>query len=112
MSGQETPASNGLPDKDEVPGQELEELERQRAERLDPANRPPNSEVDNTHRTFDPGSGMFTDNPDYDPNHRPFAKPGETPPPRTEPRPPRFGAHAFRPGAAQGLPGRQDQQGY
>ena len=40
---------------------EIEQIERERAERLDPANRPPNAEVDNTQRTFDPAKGDFID---------------------------------------------------
>jgi hypothetical protein len=40
---------------------EIEQIEEERAERLDPANRPPNAEVDNTQRTFDPAKGDFID---------------------------------------------------
>lgn len=65
--------SAGLPDPDDVPQDEIDDIESEREERLDPENRPDNVEVDNTPRTFDPGSGMFTDNPDYDPQDRPFA---------------------------------------
>lgn len=41
--------------------EEIEQIERERAERLDPENRPPNAEVDNTQRTFDPAKGDFID---------------------------------------------------
>lgn len=37
----------------------IEEIERTRQERLDPENRPPNAEVDNTHKTFDYETGTF-----------------------------------------------------
>lgn len=42
------------------PGMTEEEVEAERQRRLDPANRPEGSEVDNTHRDFDPERG-FTD---------------------------------------------------
>ena len=41
-------------------------------ERLDPDNRPEDTEVDNTGRTFDSGAGKFTDSDDYDESDRPF----------------------------------------
>jgi hypothetical protein len=62
----------GLPDKDAVPDETIEEIERERAERLDPENRPDDAEVDNTQRTFDSGAGKFTDADDYDESDRPF----------------------------------------
>ncbi|MEO9325884.1 hypothetical protein ABFT23_20490 [Nocardioides sp. C4-1] len=37
----------------EISEEEQREIAEERERRLDPANRPPNSEVDNTHRTFD-----------------------------------------------------------
>ena len=37
------------------PPEEIEEIETERAERLDPDNRPDNAEVDNTQRTFEDG---------------------------------------------------------
>jgi hypothetical protein len=49
------------PDADEV-----EEIEAEREERLDPDNRPDGAEVDNTQREFDAEKGMFTDAEDYD----------------------------------------------
>ena len=47
-------------------GSTLEEIERDRAERLDPANRPENSVVDNSGRSFDAEKAMFTDEPGYE----------------------------------------------
>lgn len=48
--------------REEQPSQEeIEQIEHDRAERLAPENRPPNSEVDNTQRTFDPTKGDFID---------------------------------------------------
>jgi hypothetical protein len=41
---------------------ELQQLERERAERLDPANRPGNAEVDNTKRQWDYEHDDFRDN--------------------------------------------------
>jgi hypothetical protein len=64
--------SAGLPDPDSVPPEKLEEIERERGERLDPDNRPDGVQVDNTERTFDADVGMFTDNPDYDPDRQLF----------------------------------------
>ena len=37
------------------PPEEIEQIEAERAERLDPDNRPENAEVDNTQRTFEDG---------------------------------------------------------
>lgn len=60
-----------------------QEIEAERARRLDSENRPDTAEVDNTGRTFDVERGQFTDSPEYDagepprfsdpedPNHRP-----------------------------------------
>lgn len=45
----------------EIPPEQVEEIEKERAERLDPANRPAGAEVDNTQRTFDPERGDFVD---------------------------------------------------
>ena len=42
--------------------EEIEQLERERAERLDPANRPANAEVDNTTRDWVPEDENFRDN--------------------------------------------------
>lgn len=39
----------------EVSDEERREIEEERERRLDPANRPENSSVDNTHRTFEDG---------------------------------------------------------
>ena len=43
----------GLPTADDVPEETVEEIQRERAERLDPDNRPEDTEVDNSGRTFD-----------------------------------------------------------
>lgn len=56
----------GLPAEDDVPPETVEAIEKDRAERLDPENRPDGAEVDNTHREFDPEAGMFTDSDGYD----------------------------------------------
>lgn len=54
-------------DVDEQPDQdEVEQVERDREERLAAENRPEGAEVDNTARDFDPEKGMFTDHDDYD----------------------------------------------
>ncbi|WP_205473312.1 hypothetical protein [Nocardioides sp. SYSU D00038] len=57
--------------------EEAEAVERDRAERLDPDNRPDNVEVDNTGRTFDAERGMFTDSEGYDDADAKFPPPGE-----------------------------------
>lgn len=60
----------------EVSEEEREEIEAERAERLDPENRPDNVEVDNTGRTFDAERGQFTDSPPDD-SIGPYNPPGE-----------------------------------
>ena len=72
----------GLPTEDDVPPETVEQIERDRAERLDPANRPEDTEVDNTGRTFDSGAGKFTDSEDYDADDRPFVTEDGTEPPK------------------------------
>lgn len=52
-----------MPDADDV---DTEAIEEERAERLDPENRPENVEIDNTSRDFDSEKGMFTDADGYD----------------------------------------------
>ena len=47
-------------------GTPVDEIERDRAERLSVENRPPNSEVDNSGREFDAEKAMFTDEPGYE----------------------------------------------
>ena len=47
-------------------GSSVAEIERDRAERLAPENRPENAEVDNSGRVFDEEKAMFTDEPGYD----------------------------------------------
>ena len=47
------------------------QIEEDRKERLDPANRPDGAEVDNTDRTFDQTRGQFTDAEDYDDSEPP-----------------------------------------
>ena len=46
----------------EATPEEIEQLKRERAERLDPQNRPRNAEVDNTHRGWNNERGDFSDN--------------------------------------------------
>ncbi len=43
-----------------------ETIEKEREERLDPDNRPDFAEIDNSDRDFDPATGMFKDNDEYD----------------------------------------------
>lgn len=45
----------------ELSTEEVERIEAERRERLDPDNRPENAEVDNTDREFDVEHGRFTD---------------------------------------------------
>lgn len=45
---------------------DVEQLEQERQERLDPDNRPDGAEIDNTGRDFDPEVGLFTDSDGYD----------------------------------------------
>lgn len=47
-------------------GTPVEQIQQERAERLDPQNRPPNAEVDNSGRHFDAEKAMFTDEPEYE----------------------------------------------
>ena len=49
---------------DELPESEVEQIEAERQERLDPENRPHNAEVDNTQRDFDEEEGAFLDDGD------------------------------------------------
>ena len=58
--------SAGLPKKEDVPQETIESIEADREERLDPDNRPENTQVDNTERQFDGEAGMFTDDENYD----------------------------------------------
>ena len=67
----QTPAA---PDPEEV---DEAEVERERAERLDPENRPDGAEVDNTDRDFDVEKGMFADNEDYEQVEPKFPAEGE-----------------------------------
>ena len=72
----------GLPTQDDVPQETVETIEKERAERLDPDNRPDDAEVDNTDRTFDSGAGKYTDSEDYDENDRPFVTEEGVAPPK------------------------------
>ncbi len=47
-------------------GTPVDQILAEREERLDPENRPENSEVSNAGREFDDEKGMFTDEPGYD----------------------------------------------
>ncbi|MGH3414281.1 MAG: hypothetical protein ACRDPH_14500 [Marmoricola sp.] len=64
--------SSGLPDKDGISEEHVDDIDQDRSHRLDPENRPENTEVDNTGRTFDPEVGEFTDEQDYDPDEKRF----------------------------------------
>ena len=57
-------------DFDEIP---VEELEKERDERLDPENRPETAEVDNSQRTFNPETGLFEDSDVDPPEGAPFS---------------------------------------
>jgi hypothetical protein len=48
------------------PDDEVREIEEERERRLDPDQRPDGAEVDNTQRTFDSDTGLFTDSDDHD----------------------------------------------
>ena len=61
-----TPAQGGLPPLEEIPREEIDEIEAERKRRLDPDNRPDMAEVDNTQREFDLERGEFVDSPDED----------------------------------------------
>lgn len=62
-----------LPDADEIDQEELDAIEREREERLDPDNRPDGAEVDNSDRDFDTEVGMFTDHEDYDDSEKRYS---------------------------------------
>jgi hypothetical protein len=65
---------------DKEPDEETkQQIEKERAERLDPENRPDGAEVDNTERTFDHDRGMFTDAEDYDESEPPAYSDPEDP---------------------------------
>ena len=70
------PASDEATETDESTEQQpdLEAIEEEREERLDPDNRPDNAEIDNTDRDFDVVKGQFTDSED-DPAIGPFNDP-------------------------------------
>jgi hypothetical protein len=55
----------------ELSQEQIDEIEAEREERLDPDNRPDNAEVDNTDRDFDTTIGQFTDH-EPDPDLGPF----------------------------------------
>ncbi len=63
----------GLPDADELSEEKKKQIEQEREERLSDENRPDGAEINNTDRTFDDEAGMFTDNPDYSEEERPYA---------------------------------------
>jgi hypothetical protein len=55
----------------ELSQEQIDAIEAEREERLDPDNRPENAEVDNTDRDFDTTTGQFTDH-EPDPDLGPF----------------------------------------
>ena len=65
QGGQQDAQKEGQPDAPgamrEFSDEEVAQIEEERTERLDPDNRPPNAEVDNTDREFDVVHGRFTD---------------------------------------------------
>ena len=56
---------------EELSQEQIDEIEAERKERLDPDNRPENAEVDNTDRDFDTTAGQVTDH-EPDPDLGPF----------------------------------------
>jgi hypothetical protein len=68
--------TGALPDADDIPQEQLDEIEAERKERTAPENRPEGAEVDNTERDFDPVQGQFTDS-EPDPDLGPFPDPSE-----------------------------------
>ncbi|GAB3991497.1 hypothetical protein [Nocardioides marmoraquaticus] len=66
--------SQGIDTESEPDEDTKQEMEEERARRLDPDNRPDGAEVDNTQKDFDVDAGMFTDSDDYDPDHTPYAE--------------------------------------
>ena len=65
---------------DELSQEQIDEIEAEREERLDPDNRPENAEVDNSDRDFDVKSGQFTDHEtdeEIGPYNDPSAEDGE-----------------------------------
>ncbi|WP_146207371.1 hypothetical protein [Nocardioides silvaticus] len=63
---EDDPAEDYPPDAVGFDGSPVEEILADRKERLDPDNRPENSEVSNAGREFDSEKGMFTDQPGYE----------------------------------------------
>jgi hypothetical protein len=59
--GGSIPSVGGLPPIEEIPQEEIDEIEAERKRRLDPDNRPDMAEVDNTDREFDLERGEFVD---------------------------------------------------
>ena len=70
----DAPALHPSADAEEVPQEEVEAIEEERQRRLDPENRPENTEVDNTDRDFDVVHGRFEDT-DVDDELGPFNDP-------------------------------------
>lgn len=67
--------SQGIDTTSEPDEETKQEIEEERAERLDPDNRPEAAEVDNTQRDFDVEKGMFTDSDDYEESdEKPYAE--------------------------------------
>lgn len=57
----DAPALHPSADTEEVPQEQIDAIEEEREKRLDPDNRPENTEVDNTDRDFDVVHGRFED---------------------------------------------------
>lgn len=57
----ESRSNHGLPSREEMSQEEIDEIEAERSRRLDPENRPEMAEVDNTDREFDLERGEFVD---------------------------------------------------
>ncbi len=51
----DVPAAQRAGTQEKPPQEEIDKIEAEREERLDPENRPDNAEVDNTDRTFEDG---------------------------------------------------------
>src|SRR4051794_3434102 len=68
----ETPEGKYPSDAKGFDGSSLEEILKEREERLDPDNRPENTEVSNAGREFDGEKGMFTDEEGFDEAEKKF----------------------------------------
>lgn len=71
--------SMGIDPREEPDEQTRQQMDAEREQRLDPANRPEGAEIDNSGRTFDSERGQFTDDEDYDESEPPKFSDAENP---------------------------------